>query len=337
MAFGALNKQGVGPWRSSRKYIESMYHSLPRYWSEITDIRNFADVYMFAYYKFPHLFPLLPFPPKITVEITNQCDLACPQCHRNMSNESRSPGFIEVAVFKKIIDEMTQHPGAIIKVSGWGEPALHPEFSKILDIIADSPVRSVVYTNGALLSRFSPAHILDSRIHTIVLSVDGTDAKRFARIRVGAEYEVVKRNLRALFEARASGRHKRPKLEINHTIFPDDNSEDHRRFKAEWLQICDVISFNGLVKKPQPKVVAAYKGSLRPCLRIQRELNIWVDGKVPLCGPQFRHGRQDWLGNVKDESITSLWRNSVIERFRKAHREGDLSQQSECKSCLICG
>ncbi len=202
MTTGSLRDLGVRPWRSSRRYIESIYHTLPRYWSEVTEIRSVTDLYLFVYYKFPRLFPLISFPPKITLEITNHCDLACPQCHRDISNQSRSFGSIEVAVFEKIIDEMAQHRGTQLKISGWGEPALHPEFDRILDVISHSPVRSIVYTNGLLLRRFSPAQILDSKIDTIVVSVDGTTAERFARIRVGAEYDVVKRDLGALYQAR---------------------------------------------------------------------------------------------------------------------------------------
>ena len=146
------------------------------------------------------------------------------------------------------------------------------------------------------------------------MSVDGTTAERFARIRVGAEYDVVKRDLGALYQARAASRHKRPKLEINHTMFPGETNDDHQRFKDEWLQVSDVISFNPLVPvKPPPKAIAAYQGKLKPCVRIQRELSIWFDGSVPLCGPQFRHGKQDWLGNVKDQPIASLWRHATID------------------------
>jgi radical SAM protein with 4Fe4S-binding SPASM domain len=252
-----------------------------------------------------------------------------------MSNESRALAFIEVDLFAKIIDEMAEHPGTIIKVSGWGEPALHPEFDKILDIISRSPVRSVVYTNGTLLRRFSPARLLDARMHTIVLSVDGTNAERFARIRVGAQYEVVKTDLAALHRAR--GRNAKPTLEINHTMFPGEAAEDHARFKKEWLPICDIISFNALITRPRANVIAAHRGKLGACVRIQRELSIWVDGRVPLCGPQFRHGRQDWLGNVNEERIETLWRHATIDAYRRAHREGDLSERPECKSCLICG
>ena len=82
MTTGSLRDLGVRPWRSSRRYIESIYHTLPRYWSEVKEIRSATDLYLFVYYKFPHLFPLISFPPKITLEITNHCDLACPQCHR---------------------------------------------------------------------------------------------------------------------------------------------------------------------------------------------------------------------------------------------------------------
>ena len=82
--------------------------------------------------------------------VESVCNATCPYCvnqFRNLGNSSLSFGELE-----KCLDEIGKLDA--IEISGGGEPTLHPEVEKIIDLCAKK-TRTQMYTNGELAHTLS--------------------------------------------------------------------------------------------------------------------------------------------------------------------------------------
>jgi MoaA/NifB/PqqE/SkfB family radical SAM enzyme len=241
----------------------------------------------------------------------------------------RPLGFMPSALFRKITDEVAQYPGTLIKVVGLGEPALHPQINDLMRLIGERRIPSIVYTNGELFKACTAEQILGWDVQTIVVSVDGLDAESFARIRVGGDYIVLKGLLSDFHAAR--GQRRTPEIEVRHVIFPKESQADLLRFRQEWLAISDTVKFNYLYF---PEHTTEEVRNTK-CRDVRRELYIYWNGKVPLCGYQYLSGEQEWLGNVDTSSIAKLWNSARLCEVRRSHSASDLTELSFCKACTF--
>jgi len=85
---------------------------------------------------------------KIYVEITNVCNLACDFCPRT----KRKPEFMSVAAFCKILDRIKPYTDYIY-LHVKGEPLLHPELDKLLDVSCEKEFKVNITTNGTLIHK----------------------------------------------------------------------------------------------------------------------------------------------------------------------------------------
>jgi MoaA/NifB/PqqE/SkfB family radical SAM enzyme len=308
-----------------RKFIKQVFFSMPHYLEELKEIRRPHDFYKWTYYKFPNFFPLADFPTYLSIELTNICNFSCKHCWRSIM--TRSIGSIEIDLFDKIIREATSHGLGAIKISGAGEVALHPRFQELISLLSPHNIRATVYTNGTLLRLYSHREILEWNIHTLVVSVDGLDAKSYERIRIGGEYNPLRKSLSAFYNLRNNLRYRLPQIEIRHVIMPDETPAQLLEFRNNWLSMADTIKFNYL----QPLKVDKILNQFRPrCRDIRRESYVLWDGRVPLCGHEYKH---EYIGNVHSTSIKELWRHPRKEFVRECHQRHNLKKVPLCMTC----
>src|SRR5215469_2704341 len=204
--------------------LRQLLLSVPRYCRELMHVRRPRELYEWIYYKLPYGFPLAEFPPRINLEPTNECNLACRHCPRSVMK--RGLGFMDSTLFGKIAEEIGQHPSCSGKIVGLGEPALHPQFRDLMSQLRRTRVHSALYTNGELFKVFSPKEIIEWGVGLLIVSVDGLDEASFARIRVGGDYVVLKKMVTEFCRARAKLGFRSPELEIRHVIFPKESPSD---------------------------------------------------------------------------------------------------------------
>ena len=72
----------------------------------------------------------LDFPNRITIELTNQCNVSCSFCPRQKIN--MEIGFMDIKLYKKIIDEASSHLPVKLVLFFRGESMLHPQFIECL-------------------------------------------------------------------------------------------------------------------------------------------------------------------------------------------------------------
>lgn len=103
---------------------------------------------------------------KAYVEITNVCNLDCSFCHKT----KRSPRFMSADEFDAVTEKLrgyTEH----IYFHLMGEPLLHPELSRLLDIAAGKGFNCCITTNGSLLSKCADTLLCARRLYKLSVSL----------------------------------------------------------------------------------------------------------------------------------------------------------------------
>ncbi len=87
------------------------------------------------------------------IEITDHCNLQCPICYA-ASGPSRQQ-YRSLAQIESMLDAVVRNEGRpdVVQISG-GEPTLHPDFFKILDMAKSRPIQHLMLnTNGIRIAR----------------------------------------------------------------------------------------------------------------------------------------------------------------------------------------
>ena len=323
--------RGVVPGLASGK-LKQILFSIPCYFDEVAQLRTRRDFYMWFYYKFPYSSHVPGFPPYVNLSVTEWCNLSCVHCYRNLM--PWSPHDMELPLFGRIVDEIAKHPECLLKLQGLGEPAVHPQIRSFVSLLAESKVKTTIYTNGTLLERFSPHEIVELGFGKLVVSIDGIDAQSYESIRVGGNYAPLRANVARLRQTRGELKSRRPRIEIRHVIFPNESSEALRQFRRDWLEFADTVKFNNLTHlSPQPRGVSA--PMFRRCRDIRREFYIGSGGQVPVCGCRFWSGTtEEVLGDLHHATIQELWQHPTLRSIRSCHERAALDDVPFCRTCI---
>ncbi|MEJ2745807.1 MAG: radical SAM protein, partial [bacterium] len=135
-----------------------------------------------------------PFPLVVAAENSNICNAGCVMCPYPAMR--RRKGFMEMALFRKIVDECAKHPGVELRLSGFGEPLLD---KKLVERIAYAKRKGIekvqLTTNASLLDKEMSLAIVNSGLDEIMFSVDGYNKESYERIRTGLSFYEVYENL----------------------------------------------------------------------------------------------------------------------------------------------
>lgn len=99
------------------------------------------------------------------IEITNICNMHCSFCH----GHSRASRRMSQEEFSRILDQLRGQT-KYIYYHLMGEPLTHPELPKFLKMAAEREFRSMITTNGTLLSKRGE-EILAAGLHKVNISV----------------------------------------------------------------------------------------------------------------------------------------------------------------------
>ena len=120
------------------------------------------------------------------IEITQSCNLTCPTCYAGSSPHNKT--FMSVENFTETIDKLIgqgKGDADLIQLSG-GEPTIHPEFFKLVEIALEKGINQVyINTNGIRLAKAEFAERLASYGEkvSVYLQFDGFREEILAELR----------------------------------------------------------------------------------------------------------------------------------------------------------
>ena len=128
--------------------------------------------------------------------LTRRCNLSCSHCIR--SSDSSFNQFISVNLAERIISQLSEESSSPVLLLSGGEPALHPQFGKIVELAAARFKRVIINTNGLLLKKIIALPGLADNLE-VQISVDG-DRRTHESIRGLDTYDKTLHNIRLIAE-----------------------------------------------------------------------------------------------------------------------------------------
>jgi spiro-SPASM protein len=263
------------------------------------------------------------------VQIVERCPQACAYCPYPAvaGNVMEKTGFMPVEDFSRLVKKIAGFCGdAVIDISLWGEPALHPRALEIISAALNEPgIELVIETSGVgwqpgMLSRVKAA---SARQPQWIVSLDASTEETYRGLR-GQGFAEARRTadeLLGLFPARTWVQAVRMK----------ENEEDLEAFYKSWKARTE----NVIIQKydtcagtlPDRRVADLSPLKRFPCWHLKRDMAVLTDGTVPLCREDLRGAIR--LGNALEEPLDLIWTRG--EEAHRAHLSG--AYPGMCAGC----
>lgn len=144
-----------------------------------------------------------PLPSFVQIEPVGQCNLRCRMCPIQFRQDGPPygpPAFMPYDTFTRLVDQFIGLKE--LHLQGMGEPLMHPRFFDMVSYAAQKDIRVSTNTNLTLLRPRLAEQCIGSGLDSVHVSLDGATAETYERIRVGARFRCVTRNLELLLAVR---------------------------------------------------------------------------------------------------------------------------------------
>ena len=269
-------------------------------------------------------------PVSVSAELTNYCNLNCPQCSSGSGNMHRKRGFMDIDLFRKVMSEIAPYLYNV-NLFFQGEPMLHPLFFSFIDYCFK--INSVISTNGHYLTRENSEKLVRSGLNKLIVSLDGVDQQTYSEYRVHGNFERVIEGLKNVTLAKE--RYKSSlKVEIQLLVnsFNEHQIPQIRKFaksihaslKLKSMQIVNKeeigtwLPSGGRFRRYELKEGEyVLKNSLpNRCARLWFNPVITWDGKVvPCC---FDKDADYVMGDLNMDSFREIWEGPKYRVFRRS-------------------
>jgi spiro-SPASM protein len=253
-----------------------------------------------------------------TVQIESRCQGTCTYCPYPEEYKKKF-GFLPssdkavrmtIDQFRPLVKQMAALSGdAVVALSAWGEPLLHPDFIDFIKAVIEEDGLSVmVETDGIHVTEelcMAVKEIADKRIIWII-SLDAATEETYRKMRGGNALLSQAAASVKLLQKYFSG-NVYPQLVRTNTN-EDELEKFYRYWKDEKSPSCGRLiiqkydSFGGLLPDCKPADLSPLERN--PCWHIRRDMTILADGSVPLCREYVFN---NIIGNVFTEELASVW------------------------------
>ena len=276
------------------------------------------------------------FPDRVYIESTNHCNLRCIMCPTGLGVIQRPKGYMEMGLYRRIIDEIGPLVGAAV-LHSWGEPLMHPELFDMIDYAKAAGVTVETSTNITLLNEERARRVLEAELDVLYLAMDGVTKETYERVRVNAKWDKVLRNVDRLLELKQRlGAPTRIVLQI---IAMNETRGEVDAFVRRWnrpgvdqVNVKHLDTWGDQVERISEHRAEQEAMPMRrlPCPNLWYHGYIFWDGTLTSCERDF--DRKTPLGNVRD-GVLRTWHGEAMQRLRAHHRDGDFTAPA-CERCV---
>jgi len=241
------------------------------------------------------------------IQIAERCPQTCSYCpYPRFGGDILSKnGYMSVEKFSSLSEKISGFCGdAVIDISLWGEPALHPGIMEIVKSALKTPgIELVIETSGIgwkdeVLSRMA-AEL--PKPPTWIISLDARSEPVYKGLRGDGFTEALgaAERLMTLF----------PGSVYVQAVRMKENEEDLEGFFTSWKTKTEKI----IIQKydsfceylPERKVSDLSPLNRFPCWHLRRDMPIMLDGTVAMCREDLE--RKHVLGNAFSENLSDIW------------------------------
>ncbi|MFP4373401.1 MAG: spiro-SPASM protein [Spirochaetaceae bacterium] len=209
-------------------------------------------------------------------------------------------------------------PDGMVHISLWGEVGLHSRFPDLIRTVEDTAgLELLVETSGVgwraehlrEIARMKPAST------RFIIDLDTDDEESYARVR-GRGFQEARQTADTLLEAHGD----RVYVQTVRMAETEQQVEAfYRAWKDRGVQVIVQKYDHYCGRLPDRRVTDISPLNRFPCRHTQRDLNILIDGGVPMCREDL--DREHMMGNVFEDGIESVWQNGSAAHLRQVRAE----------------
>lgn len=265
--------------------------------------------------------PPRAFPIWVNLEPTNICQLDCIFCSRQLSK--RPLGYMDLKTAAAIIEEASAHKECGLRLTGWGEPLLHPAIGELVTMIKKAGLPLKIYTNGLALTPELMATFIEMEVDDLQFSMQGLNAAQYEFNRRKASYSKFAAAVEMASKIR--GDKARPFLSLLTSVLAHEAAEGHAEaFCEHWLQYVDKVAvdltnlnFVAETERAKPYLEKQSQGlERRKCVDVFLAQEIKYDGLIQFCGQDADARPEHSLGLVGEITLAQAWHSQKMEEHR---------------------
>ena len=282
----------------------------------------------------PRDFRVADFPLNLDIESTGACNLRCPFCASTSRNWGpHGSGYMDLGLFRRIIDEGAEHGLPAVKLSLRGEPLLHKQIHEMVAYAKSRGVLDVYFnTNAVLLTEARFRQLIEAGLDRISISMEGTTKAEYEVYRVGADYDAVAATIRSLKGIRDKLGVRHPRIRLQTVMLPRLR-DSFPEYVAMWAPHVDEVAYVDARREGPEDDHRGRTGDWSCPFLWQRMVVLW-DGTLLPC---LMHGVRDFslmsLGNVRNLKIKDVWGSERVQGWRRLHEQGRAHEIEACDRC----
>lgn len=311
---------------------------------------------------------------KIYIEPTTKCNFQCITCIRNSWSDELS--HMSWETFEHIAHSLSLFPDLEwVHLGGFGEPFSHPDIFKMLESVKGSGYKVEIITNGSFLTEATIDRLIDLKVDMVYTSLDAPDKEEYDRIRQGADFASVLKNVKTLVERRNMFKAALPQLGVE---FVAMKSNFHRL--PDLIKLCRDLGVRKVIvtnllpyhESMQDQVLYDMDDTVNPfghdsslammiaqfpymrlrtyrCCKFVEDKALCVNhkGDVSPCYALMHsyscyvYGRKKEiahykLGNINEKSLAEIWTDPEYINFRQAIKNFRFPSCPDCKYLEGC-
>lgn len=285
-------------------------------------------------YHYLRLHERLPMGPiYINLEPTNACNLECATCS---IDGSRKRGFMDMDLFRKIIDDAYGSNVYEVALFLGGEPLLHKDLPAMVEYVARKGLEPRIYTNACLLDRERSAALIDAGLVFLGVSFDGDNKEDYEAMRVGANYEQVLGNVIDFLKIKKENGVDKPYVSLLMLKMMDNPNQE---ISPDFVSLFDGLPINEFTARnphdwrgEMGDIIQEERGkNYYPCMSRYSAMSIAWDGDVVGCSADL-NGREVF-GNLREQTIMEVWNGDRMSNQRQLMKEKRYDEILLCKDC----
>ena len=308
-------------------------------------------------------------PISVHIDVSSVCNYKCSFCFQadqeGMKKAGLKRGFMDVPMFKKVVDECAQFPEKIkkVKIGNHGEPTLNPNLVEMVEYVRKSDCAEIVemFTNGSKLEPVLNKGLVEAGLQRINISLEGLSDERYFQVAgVKQVFQEIIDGVRDLYEQKTRA-NSDLKIYVKiadqaHALKKDSkeifilDEQERKYFLDTFSSICDEIFIEKVVpqwaetqleKQNEVTETGMYGQSISAwkevCPFIFMYLQINCDGTISPCTLDWP--RKVVIGNVNDETIGQIWGGDSLRELQVAMLAGERKCINFCAACsapMVC-
>lgn len=272
-------------------------------------------------------------PYRLWIEPTSACNLRCIMCPQSLPIPKKH-GFMEMQLFKKIIDEAKQFVHDI-NIHHTGEATLHPKLPEMIKYAEDNGIYTKLHTNATLLNESLSQKLIESNLSLLSFSFDGFDAETYEKIRKYSNFHKTLQNIINFLKIKKANKSKKPYTIFEVIKISNNISKDADNYKV-FMEKFNDLPLDKLRIKEAHNWAGKYNINIAgehfsACTFLWYALVINWNGKVTPCPQDYYCDLI--LGDVNAQSIGEIWNGVKIKELRKRMKRKDVRHLTPCEKC----